>query len=266
MINAAPNPSSTGGLPAHCRIGTSGFHYKHWKGIFYPENLPSKQWFGYYAAQYDTVEINNTFYRLPPEAYFDGWRTGAPDRFCFAVKFSRYGSHVMKLKNAADTIRRFTERAKRLEDHLGPILVQLPPKWDVNVERLREFLEAAPRNYRWTVEFRDPRWLTTEVYDVLRRSGAALCIHDMIPDHPHEITADWVYMRFHGGRYDGNYSDDALALRATEIIGYLKSGLDVYAYFNNDLHGHALQNAATLKNLVLGQHEEKKAKFSKPAV
>jgi uncharacterized protein YecE (DUF72 family) len=250
MINAAPNQSSTGRLPGQCRIGTSGFHYKHWKGIFYPEKLPSKQWFAYYAARFDTVELNNTFYRLPPEAYFDAWRAGAPEGFCFALKFSRYGSHVMKLKNPEDTVRRFIERAKRLKGHLAPILVQLPPKWDVNVERLRDFLEAAPRKYRWTVEFRDPRWLTNEVYDVLRRYRAALCIHDMIADHPREITTDWVYMRFHGGRYDGNYDDKVLGAYAREIDGYRKSGLDVYVYFNNDLHGHALKNAATLKALL----------------
>ena len=148
MTNLASKQSRTGKRTGHCRIGTSGFHYKHWKGIFYPENLSSKQWFAYYASQFDTVELNNTFYRLPPEAYFDAWRAGAPTGFCFAVKFSRYGSHVMKLKNADDTIRRFIERAERLADHLAPILVQLPPKWDVNVERLSDFLAAAPRRQR----------------------------------------------------------------------------------------------------------------------
>ncbi len=163
MANLTSSRLQTDRPPGHCRIGTSGFHYKHWKGVFYPENLSSKQWFAYYSSRFDTVELNNTFYRLPPESYFDAWRASAPKGFCFAVKFSRYGSHVMKLKNAEDTIRRFTERAERLADHLAPILVQLPPKWDVNVERLRDFLAAAPRRHRWTVEFRDPRWLINEV-------------------------------------------------------------------------------------------------------
>jgi len=233
-----------------CRIGTSGFHYKHWRGIYYPEKLSPKQWFAYYSSRFDTVELNSTFYRLPSEESFDAWRAGAPDGFCFAVKFSRYGSHMMKLKNPKDTIRRFTERAKRLKDHLGPILVQLPPKWDVNAERLRDFLKAAHPRYRWTVEFRDPRWFTKEIYEVLRRYRAALCIHDMIADHPREITADWVYMRFHGGHYDGNYDDGILRVHAKEINGYLTSGLDVYVYFNNDLHGHAVKNAATLKTIL----------------
>jgi uncharacterized protein YecE (DUF72 family) len=250
MANLTSSRLQTDRPPGHCRIGTSGFHYKHWKGIFYPENLSSKQWFAYYASRFDTVELNNTFYRLPPESNFDAWRASAPNGFCFAVKFSRYGSHVMKLKNAEDTIRRFTERAERLADHLAPILVQLPPKWDVNIERLRDFLAAAPRRHRWTVEFRDPRWLIKEVYDLLRRYRAALCIHDMIPEHPREITADWVYIRFHGGHYDGNYDDAALAVYAREIESYLEAGLDAYVYFNNDLHGHALKNAASLKALV----------------
>jgi uncharacterized protein YecE (DUF72 family) len=228
--------------------------------------MPSKEWFGYYARHFDTVELNNTFYRLPPEGSFDLWRQGAPDGFCFAVKFSRYGTHMLKLKNPAEPIERLLSRAKRLKEHLGPMLVQLPPKWDINVPRLAEFLKAAPRRQRWAIEFRDVRWLTQETYAVLRAHKAALCIHDMIPDHPREITADWVYMRFHGGRYDGNYSDDALSVYAGEIIGHLKSGLDVYAYFNNDLHGHALHNAATLKKLVLGRCQEQKTNSSKPAV
>jgi uncharacterized protein YecE (DUF72 family) len=238
------------GARGQCRIGTSGFYYKHWKGIFYPEDLSPRLWFAYYASHFDTVELNNTFYRLPPEKHFDGWRNSAPEGFCFAVKFSRYGTHVLRLKNPEDTIRRFTDRVKRLKEHLGPILVQLPPKWNVNVERLREFLEAAPPKYRWTVEFRDPRWFTPEVYDVLHRHRAALCIHDMIPEHPREITADWVYMRFHGGHYDGNYDDATLRAYAKEIEAYLASGLDVYVYFNNDLHGHAVRNAATLKAVL----------------
>lgn len=233
-----------------CRIGTSGFHYKHWKRIFYPENLPTKQWFAHYASHFDTVELNNTFYRLPPAESFKTWKDGAPNGFCFAVKFSRYGTHMMKLKNAPDTIRRFTERADLLQNHFGPILVQLPPKWDVNVERLKEFLVAAPPKYRWAVEFRDPRWLIDEVYDVLRQHRAALCIHDMIVDHPREITAGWVYLRFHGGHYDGDYDDSTLRAVANEVEGYLKSALDVYVYFNNDLHGHAVKNAATLKTLL----------------
>jgi uncharacterized protein YecE (DUF72 family) len=236
--------------PKPVRIGTSGFHYRHWKGIFYPDNLPSKGWLAYYARQFDTVELNNTFYRLPPAESFDQWKLQAPRKFDFAVKFSRYGSHVMRLKNAEDVIRRFYERAQRLREHLGPILVQLPPNWNVNARRLSEFLDAAPSSQRWAVEFRDSRWLNQEVFAVLRSHKAALCIHDKIVDHPREITADWTYIRFHGGQYDGNYSDAELTAYSGEINGYLRSGFAVYVYFNNDWHGYALRNAATLRALL----------------
>jgi len=235
---------------SRCRVGTSGFHYSHWKSIFYPGNLPSKSWLAYYARQFDTVELNNTFYRLPPSENFDQWKLQAPPKFDFALKFSRYGSHVMRLKNAEDVIRRFYERAQRLREHLGPILVQLPPNWNVNAQRLSEFLDAAPSHQRWAVEFRDSRWLNQEVYAVLRSHKTALCIHDKIADHPREITADWTYIRFHGGPQDGNYSDAELAAYSREINGYLRSGFAVYAYFNNDWQGYALQNAATLKSFL----------------
>jgi uncharacterized protein YecE (DUF72 family) len=240
---------------SRCRIGTSGFHYGHWRGIFYPDNLPSKNWFAHYVREFDTVELNNTFYRLPPPESFDNWRLQAPPDFDFAVKFSRYGSHLMRLKNAEDSIRRFSERAQHLREHLGPILVQLPPKWNVNPARLNEFLDAAPQDQRWAVEFRDARWLNAEIFAILRNHRAALCIHDKIVDHPREITADWIYMRFHGGRDDGNYSEAELAAYSREIKGYLKTGFAVYAYFNNDWHGYALENAATLKAL-LGQEPQ----------
>src|SRR5919108_3790066 len=211
---------------AQCRIGTSGYHYAHWRNIYYADNLASKGWLARYAHDFDTVELNNTFYRLPPAESFDTWRGRAPEGFCFALKFSRYGSHLMRLKNARDSIRRFLERAERLGERLGPILVQLPPNWNVNTVRLREFLDAAPSHHRWAIEFRDARWLTDGVYDVLRSHKAALCIHDKISDHPRELTADWVYMRFHGGPQDGNYTDPELSAYAREIKDYLESGLD----------------------------------------
>jgi uncharacterized protein YecE (DUF72 family) len=244
-----------------CRIGTSGFHYAHWRGIFYPKELPTKDWLARYAREFITVELNNTFYRLPLPESFDAWRLQAPQGFDFALKFSRYGSHLTRLKNPQDSIRRFCERAERLRERLGPILVQLPPNWNVNPERLEEFLDAAAPQ-RWAIEFRDSRWLNNEVYAILRRHKAALCIHDKIVDHPRQITTDWLYLRFHGGSTDGNYSDAELSSYSREIKTYLESGLDVYAYFNNDWHGYALQNAATLKALI----EEKRGAIKKTAV
>jgi len=238
--------------PRRCRIGTSGFHYAHWREIYYPRDVPPKEWLARYARDFDTVELNNTFYRLPPPTSFNLWRTQSPPGFEFALKFSRYGSHVMRLKQPDTVIGRFLERATRLGTRLGPILVQLPPNWNANWDRLEEFLDVAPAEQRWAVEFRDARWLRGEVYATLRSRGAALCIHDKIADHPREITTSWVYMRFHGGPADGNYTLDQLEKAAAEIQSYLKSGLDVYAYFNNDWHGYALRNAQTLKRL-LGQ-------------
>jgi uncharacterized protein YecE (DUF72 family) len=234
-------------LQGTLRIGTSGYHYDHWSGPFYPEDLPKTEWFPYYAKHFDTVEINNTFYRLPSASVFDGWKNQAPSGFCYAVKFSRYGSHITRLKKPRATIGKFLTRAKRLGNVLGPILVQLPPKWKANPARLATFLQAAPKDFRWSVEFRDPSWLCEEVYDILKVHGAALCIHDMIENHPRLLTAGWTYLRFHGDRYAGSYSAQKLSAEARWIKQQLGDGKDVFAYFNNDAQGYAVQNAADLK-------------------
>jgi uncharacterized protein YecE (DUF72 family) len=233
-----------------CRIGTSGYQYDHWRGVFYPEDLPKTNWLSFYTRHFDTVEINNTFYRLPGAETFDNWRKRAPRGFCYSLKFSRYGSHVKRLKEPQGSVGLFVDRAKRLRDTLGPILVQLPPNWAVNAERLAMFLEAAPAKYRWAIEFRDSSWLCEEIYTILRTHKVALCIHDMIVDHPRQITADWVYLRFHGNRYCGSYTRKELQAEAKQIKTYLTQGLDVFAYFNNDEQGFAVRNAMELKRYV----------------
>lgn len=232
------------------RVGTSGYQYDHWKGLFYPESLAKKGWLIHYAKFFDTVEINNTFYRLPSTETFDAWRKQAPVGFCYALKFSRYGSHVKRLKDPRSTIKLFLQRARRLKGLLGPILVQLPPHWNANTERLEMFLRAAPASERWAFEFRDPSWLCEEVFSILRKHNAALCIHDMIEDHPRQITADWIYLRFHGDRYAGSYSRQALRAQALWIKRQLDEDNDVFAYFNNDAEGYAVQNAAALKSYL----------------
>lgn len=239
--------------PPRVFIGTSGYQYDHWAGIFYPEDLPRKQWFEFYTQHFDTVEINNTFYGLPQAAVFDDWRRRAPDGFCFVLKFSRYGSHLKKLKDPHTTVAAFMERAERLGPLLGPILVQLPPHWAADPDRLDAFLHASAKGQRWAFEFRDPSWLSQPVYDVLRAHNAALCIHDLIVPHPYVITADWVYLRFHGAGATGNYSPEALAAAAQRIKQHTADGLDVYAFFNNDVEGYAAANAADLKQLVFEQ-------------
>jgi uncharacterized protein YecE (DUF72 family) len=237
------------------RVGTSGYEYKHWREVFYPLELPRKQWFQYYASQFDTVEINNTFYGLPAAKTFEAWRQAAPEGFCYVLKFSRYGSHIKRLLTPEGTIGLFLERASCLGPLLGAILVQLPPRWHVNPERLEAFLDVAPQEYRWAVEFRDASWLSPEIFEILRRRNAALCIHDMIENHPREITADWVYLRFHGVNYSGDYSEEALLDYANYTSACLDRGLDVYAYFNNDIDGCAIFNARDFKRIVLAKRQ-----------
>jgi uncharacterized protein YecE (DUF72 family) len=242
------------------RVGTSGYQYRHWRGDFYPRGVPTKGWFAHYAGRFDTVEINNTFYNLPDAGVFDGWREEAPPGFRFALKFSRYGTHMKHLKDPEATLDRFLERAERLRSALGPVLVQLPPRWSADPDRLDAFLRVAPRRHRYAVEVRDPSWLCDAVYEALRRRGAALVIHDALEDHPVLLTADWTYLRFHaphhrGRRYRGGYSPQALSGQARRIRRWLHGGHDVYAYFNNDVGGHAPWNALDLRRFVQGREE-----------
>jgi len=232
-------------------IGTSGYQYNHWKGIFYPEDLPKKNWFRHYRKYFKTVEINNTFYNLPEAETFENWRDRAPDDFCYALKFSRYGTHMKKLKDPEKALDKFMAMASILQKKLGPILVQLPPHWKANPERLQEFLGRVPFGPRFTVEFRDPTWLDDSIFKILENHQAALCIHDMIDDHPERATADWVYYRFHGRNYGGNYSHQKLSAVADRLAIHIKAERDVFAYFNNDLEGHAIHNALDLQRYVM---------------
>lgn len=233
-------------------VGTSGYQYAHWRGVFYPRELRKKDWFAHYARYFATVEINNTFYNLPAAETFDAWREAAPAGFCYALKFSRYGSHIKRLKEPENSVTNFLERAERLGDRLGPILVQLPGNWRPDPERLGGFLEALPRRHRWAFEFRDPRWYTDEVLDLLDHHGAAVCEHDMTGDRPLRATAGWRYLRFHGDDYHGRYSPQALGGQARRIRAELAAGRDVYAFFNNDADGHAPENAQRLRRYVAG--------------
>jgi len=232
-------------------IGTSGYQYLHWRGLFYPRDMPSSHWFAYYARHFDCVEINNTFYRLPRAPVFDRWRKAAPRGFRYALKYSRYGSHLKRLKDPHRHVPKFMSRARRLERLLGPVLVQLPPRFNADAQRLDRFLAAVPQGRpQWVVEFRDPSWLNEAVYRVLERHGAALCIHDLLPDHPQRLTAGCSYLRFHGRHYGGQYSHQFLSAQARRIRHWLAAGIDVYAFFNNDRGGHAVRNALDLKRYL----------------
>ncbi len=233
------------------RCGTSGFQYDHWRGPFYPEGLPRSAWFGHYAEHFDTVEINSTFYGLPSPETFTRWREEAPEGFLYTLKFSRYGTHMKYLKDPDETVSTFLEAARRLQETLGPILVQLPPRWGPNPDRLKAFLESVPPDIRWAVEFRNAHWLRDDVFQILRDRGAALCIHDLLDDHPRLVTADWTYLRFHGTRkYAGSYARKVLEGEAGWITARLLEGLDVFAYFNNDEEGNAPRDALELRRLV----------------
>lgn len=238
-------------------VGTSGYQYEHWRGILYPPELGPRAWLAYYAQRFDAVEVNNTFYRLPAAAVFERWREETPAGFTIALKYSRYGTHMKRLKEPRSHLEPFLRRAERLGPRLGPILVQLPPRFHPRPDRLDAFLTAAGRHHRWAVEVRDPTWLIDEVYAVLRAHGAALVVHDLIEDHPDVVTADFSYLRFHGYREDrAGYPHQALSAAARRIKGTLDAGRDVYAFFNNDFDGHAVEDAQRLRRYLSSRHSK----------
>ena len=235
------------------RVGCSGWSYEDWRGLVYPDAAPPRTWFGHYAELFDTVEINNTFYRLPPASTVEGWAAQAPPGFCYAVKVGQFGSHRKKLLDAETWLARHLERAELLGPHLGPQLLQLPPRWTRDLPRLEGFLQAAPRRHRWAVEVRDPSWLHDDLFALLAEHGAALAVHDLLEGHPWIRTTDWAYVRFHGpdairAPYQGRYGPRRLA-RAVERLGpWVDEGTDVYAYFNNDWHANAVHDATWLRD------------------
>jgi uncharacterized protein YecE (DUF72 family) len=238
----------------HVRIGTSGWIYQHWRHVFYPADLPVKRWFHFYTESFDTVEINNTFYRLPPHAVFRAWAAQAPPGFVYAVKASRFLTHLKKLKDPAEPLANLLDRARLLGQHLGPILYQLPPHWHRDVDRLRQFLGQLPLQFDHVIEFRDPTWYSDDVCRLLEEHGVGFCIHDLRGvASPHWVTGPLVYVRFHGPTataYAGSYPRDHLERWAEQILEYQSGGRDVYVYFNNDQAGHALANARELRTLL----------------
>jgi uncharacterized protein YecE (DUF72 family) len=234
-------------------VGCSGWQSQHWRGDFYPADLPVSKWFDYYAQRFDTVEVNNTFYRLPERATFAAWRRRAPQRFIFAVKASRFLTHMKKLRDPEEPIVRLFMRLRGLGKHLGPVLYQLPSGWRVNADRFAHFLDALPPRIRHVVEFRDPSWNSAPIRSLLDRYRVSMCLHDM----PGSATGKdrvgpIVYVRFHGatGRYEGGYSIERLRSWATWLNAQRAAGCDVYAYFNNDVGGHAPRDAVALRRAL----------------
>ncbi len=234
-------------------IGTSGWVYKHWMGLFYPAQLPSDEHLPFYAEHFPTVEVNFSFYRLPERAVFESWRSQTPENFIFAVKGSRYLTHMKKLKDPQEPLARLMERASGLQEKLGPILFQFPHTWPINIDRLQAFL-ALLQNYpqqRYTFEFRHASWLIPQVYNLLERAGAALCL-PVSPEVPLDIclTTPWTYIRMHRGEFGIGYSDAELSTWATRISSFLDRGVDVYVYFNNDPEGYAIRDGKCLQALL----------------
>jgi uncharacterized protein YecE (DUF72 family) len=240
-------------MPGELRIGTSGWNYKHWLERFYPKGLAQTDLLSFYADHFDTVEINNSFYQLPTIKAVNHWRQTVPEGFVFAVKASRFTTHMKKLKAPKSSTRKMFARIRRLEKTLGPILFQLPTGWRCNEDRLAQFLDALPSEHQYAFEFRDPTWLRKEVYDLLSRHKAAFCIHDFRGEEtPRIISADFTYIRFHGptaAAYSGSYGISALRKWARQIEAWRKELKTVYAYFNNDVEGHAIKNALQLREL-----------------
>jgi len=240
------------------RIGCSGWQYRHWRSNFYPADLPQRAWLEYYARQFDTVEVNNSFYKLPAKGLLAGWRTRTPARFLFAVKASRYLTHMKKLKEPRDPLRKLFSRANELRRKRGPVLYQLPRQLQKNIDRLKEFLDALPdpRRVKQTIEFRHPSWYADEVLRLLHEARVALCLHDMTGSAPPRVAlGPFIYVRFHGAsaKYAGAYSSAQLGEWAQWIVGCRKPA---FVYFNNDVGGQAPKDARQLRSAICNLQSE----------
>ncbi len=239
-------------------IGTSGWHYDHWRNRFYPEKSSKTEWLEFYAGHFNTVELNNSFYRLPSEAAFSNWYNSSPAGFTFAVKVSRFITHIKRLKNSEEAVENFIGRARNLKDKLGPLLYQLPPSMRRDDSRLASFLSALPRGMKHVFEFRHESWLDEKVFQILRQHNAGLCIFDMPSFRsPLTATADFAYVRFHGssGLYSSCYSEEELADWAKELATLATKLEGVYIYFNNDAEAFAVSNAKTIRRYLQARQE-----------
>jgi uncharacterized protein YecE (DUF72 family) len=243
---------------ARAWIGTSGWSYKHWEnGNFYPPKTPAEERLPFFAQYFSTVEINYSYYQLPPRSTFERWRQRSPAEFLFAVKASRYLTHMKKLKEPQEPLQRLLHNASGLGPKFGPVLFQFPRRWALDLERLTDFLAAlrAHPPHQYAFEFRHTSWLVAEVYAFLRTSNAALCLPVgwSLPLDV-QLTADWTYIRFHGGTHGVGFEDDELAPWAARIRGWRDAGIESYSYFNNDTlwHGRpaAIDNARRLREMV----------------
>lgn len=235
------------------RIGTSGWHYEHWRNTFYPPRLPSSSRLGFYAEQLDCVEINSTFYRLPSKKTVMRWLAETPANFRFTLKASRYISHQKKLKDCGEPLARLVELAECFGEKLGPVLFQLPPHWQLNTSRLTEFLNLLPTHLRYAMEFRDPSWHCRTARDLLTERGIACCQYDLEGVlAPFPVSGNLVYLRLHGPgpeAYCGSYGEPALEHWAARLREWQAMGSETWVFFNNDQAGYAPANAQRLRQL-----------------
>ena len=237
----------------HVYIGTSGWQYSHWRGSFYPQNLPQNLWLSYYAKYFDTVEVNSSFYGQTKASTFQKWQHETSDHFVFAIKGNRFITHIKRLKNCQDSLKVFFDNLSGIVDSHA-VLWQLPPSLKIDLRRLELFLKLLKRGHRYAIEFRHESWVDTKTWQILKKFNCAVVFQDWRQwPQIKEETANFIYIRFHGSKalYSSNYSDAELKRFAELIKKWITDKKDVYAYFNNDAAGFAVSNALTLKKLVL---------------
>jgi uncharacterized protein YecE (DUF72 family) len=253
--------------PGRVWIGTSGFSYRHWRGgVFYPAGLVQRQELEYYARHFDTLELNNSFYRLPTVERFAAWRDRTPAHFVFAVKASRFITHIRRLRGCREAVDLLLTNARALGPKLGPILFQLPADIARDCARLREFLSILPRDLRFVFEFRNPAWLVEPVHELLRAHDAAIClaVNALAPAPQPQLTASFSYLRMHvGGGPEGAFTEPELR-HWSQVIGKLRDrGADLYVYFNNDWRGFAIADAQRLRKLLTAGGQAKSRSSTK---
>ena len=248
-------------MKANIYIGAAGWSYTEWLGKFYPQDMNSQVFLSYYLRHFNTVEINSSFYHLPLRKTLRRWHDSTPPDFLFAVKASRFITHLKRLSEPQQSVQKFFEIITSLKKKTGPILFQLPPRWKSNPERLSALMKVLPKQYRYTFELRDPNWFNDDIYNILKEHNAAFCIYDFDKNmSPKIVSADFVYVRFHGPdrKYVGSYSDDFLKQWANDFQEWQRQGKDVYCYFDNTADGAAVKNAQYLKDFLSTTSEASK--------
>jgi uncharacterized protein YecE (DUF72 family) len=234
-------------------IGTSGWNYKSWKSKFYPEELTQKEWLDYYSKRFNSVEINNTFYQLPKKHTFKNWAYHTPENFVFSVKASRYITHLKKLSNCGDAVNKLIEHSSQLKEKLGIFLFQMPANQGKDINKLKNFINLLPDKCKYAFEFRNDSWFNDDVFNILDRNNCGVVISSS-PDFPfHDIATGRIcYIRMHGSKklYSSKYSNDELKKFARIIIKYHNKGFYSFIYFNNDIHGYAVENADAIQKLI----------------